>query len=473
MSRILSDPALQNRDAITHNVYRSVSPRNIEHDKAVYAWVCDMAHRKLAISGARIQAEAQRLAFLANEKLPDEQKIKLKFSDGWLGRFKLRWKLPTLRRQGESEGVPDSTASRELSVLQNQIAKYNSKDVFNCDESGLFWQATPDRMSENNSARGIEKQKPRFTFLCCCNADGSERLPLFFIGSTSPQRFFNKKNQKERYLNYKSNRNAWMTSALFFEWLLEFDEYIRQSPDRRVLLILDTCSAHGSVNSLPQLRNVSVTFLPPNTSSRLQPLDAGIKASMKLRYRLRQVEYAADLADSEAGDIFKVDILSAMTWLVSVWKEISAETISWSWRATGLMGNIVPCESVNEARETEVTGELERLIRKVLPEHRRIPAEELLCPEEDDGVTQDFTETDIVDTVVHAMVGAEKDKPSDNEDVSPEVPPASTYLGSLREQLGAVARVKLIIEGQQEDDDELLKGLRLLQWKLRSQVERK
>ena len=74
---------------------------------------------------------------------------------------------------------------------------------------------------------------------------------------------------------------------LFHGWLQRLDQYIGRTPGRKILLLLDDCSAHGKKESLPELQNVHVEFLPPNTTSKVQPLDAGIIAWVKKMYRRR------------------------------------------------------------------------------------------------------------------------------------------------------------------------------------------
>lgn len=87
-------------------------------------------------------------------------------------------------------------------------------------------------------------------------------------------------------------------------------------------------SAHCSIESLPELQRVKVKFLPSNTTSRLQLLNAGIIAAIKVRYRRHQMEYAVDLADFGAKELYKAEILTAMRWLLKVWKEVTPEVIS-------------------------------------------------------------------------------------------------------------------------------------------------
>ncbi|KAH7981323.1 hypothetical protein HPB49_023119 [Dermacentor silvarum] len=69
-------------------------------------------------------------------------------------------------------------------------------------------------------------------------------------------------------LCYRHNAKAWMTRDLLAEWLDEFDRDM-QRQGRHVLLVLN-CSAHHVLTSLMAVTRL---FLPPNTTSKVQPLD--------------------------------------------------------------------------------------------------------------------------------------------------------------------------------------------------------
>ena len=55
---------------------------------------------------------------------------------------------------------------------------------------------------------------------------------------------------------------------------------------RKIALLIDSCPANPSVSDLP---NVQLVFLPPNTTSVLQPMDQGVIRSLKAHYRERVV----------------------------------------------------------------------------------------------------------------------------------------------------------------------------------------
>ena len=69
-----------------------------------------------------------------------------------------------------------------------------------------------------------------------------------------------------------------MTGFLFTEWLHSFDQHIKQKKNYRVLLFMDNVASHFPDVTL---ECVELDYLPPNTTSHLQPLDAGIIKTCK------------------------------------------------------------------------------------------------------------------------------------------------------------------------------------------------
>ena len=105
------------------------------------------------------------------------------------------------------------------------------------------------------------------------------------IGTAKKPRPFKRKFGDELESDYYANKKALMTTDLFFKWLDRFNFLFGTAPGRKVVLLLDNCSAHGTVANLPSFSNVRIIFLPPNTTCKIQPMDAGIIATMKKRYR--------------------------------------------------------------------------------------------------------------------------------------------------------------------------------------------
>ncbi len=61
---------------------------NTSLETAITSWVWDMYERKVFVSDELIQEKARRIQILLNEKLPLDNQIHLKFSNGWIQKRK-------------------------------------------------------------------------------------------------------------------------------------------------------------------------------------------------------------------------------------------------------------------------------------------------------------------------------------------------------------------------------------------------
>ena len=101
---------------------------------------------------------------------------------------------------------------------------------------------------------------------------------------------------------------------------------------RKIALLIDNCPAHLSV---PDLANVQLVFLPPDTTSVLQPMDQGVIRSLKVHYRGRVVRRLCRVLD-KMKTLPKISILQALKILVSSWEAVSAQTIVNCFRKAGI-----------------------------------------------------------------------------------------------------------------------------------------
>ena len=132
-----------------------------------------------------------------------------------------------------------------------------------------------------------------------------------------------------------------MTAHFFQNFLLRFNNHIK----RKVLLLIDNAPSHSTTNV--NHPNVEVVYLPPNTTSKLQPLDAGIIAAFKCHIRKRQLTYALDALENEKNP-YKVDQLTAMRWARAAWSALNSSVIQNCWRHTGLINMTMESESVTD-----------------------------------------------------------------------------------------------------------------------------
>ncbi|GFW62430.1 tigger transposable element-derived protein 1 [Trichonephila clavipes] len=107
-----------------------------------------------------------------------------------------------------------------------------------------------------------------------------------------------------------------MTTAIFTEWfnncfVPEVEAYMKEKfLDFKVLSIVDNAASH------PQLEhpNVQLVFLPPNTTSLIQPLDQGIIVTFK-KYYIKTTHDDIDelLVDDALGDNDIIDLTLDLT----------------------------------------------------------------------------------------------------------------------------------------------------------------
>lgn len=123
-----------------------------------------------------------------------------------------------------------------------------------------------------------------------------------------------------------------MNKEFNFTWLERFNDYIKLTQNRMILLLWDNCSAHETGNNLPELSNIELIFLLPNGTNRIQPLDAGsIIAPMKSKYRHGLLFRVLDNIYADANILYNVDILTAMEWVLKASHSFSNQAISNFW----------------------------------------------------------------------------------------------------------------------------------------------
>src|SRR3954454_663008 len=66
-------------------------------------------------------------------------------------------------------------------ALQQFLESYNHEDIWNGDETGLFWKMEPSRVLAHGPISGHKKEKTRVTIFCVTNATGTEKMALTFI----------------------------------------------------------------------------------------------------------------------------------------------------------------------------------------------------------------------------------------------------------------------------------------------------
>ena len=288
-------------------------------DEELLRWFSSVRSENVAVSGPILASKADSLA---KELGYDDWKC----SAGWLDRFKKRHDIVFKKVCGESKAVnTEDTDQWRNDILPKLLEGYRPKDVFNADETGIFWRLLPDKTLafKGETCSGGKRSKERVTAMVCANSDGSEKYPLLVLGKFKNPRCF--KGIKQLPTTYDANSKAWMTNDIFTAWLRKFDRGMHQQ-GRKVLLFVDNCPAHPHVSNL---KATNLIFLPPNTTAELQPCDQGIINSLKCHYRkevMRQLLLHID--GGGTTEDFTFSLLDAITKLRNAWNSVTQQTIA-------------------------------------------------------------------------------------------------------------------------------------------------
>src|ERR1700733_9756860 len=355
-----------------------------------------------------------------------------KWSNGWLDRFKKRYKIKEYVQHREASSVatddPDNIAQME--ALRQLCKEYEPCNILNMDETGLNWKRTPDRTLATKSYSGTKKSKDRITIALTSNADGSEKFLAWVISKSENPRCFKKINRNNLRIIYRFNKSKWMTGLICEEYLQWLNNKVR-GEGRKVLLLMDNFSGHELavqlVGGLQGLSNVRIAWLPPNTTSVWQPMDQGIIASFKLQYRKLWITFMLREYEADKNPQKTVNLLRAVQWTQAAWEiSVTTDTIQRCWWRSTLIKKPTP-EVLAQIAELEGDtivvddGSADRIELQYqiaqLPIKDPLSLDEFLNPEDETIVDED---EDIFTSVVNNYSvdrSGEEEESSDEEEV--------------------------------------------------------
>ena len=345
---------LKIEDAFTQSKYgpkrkRMKTSRWEDLDEAVDIWLREKRSKNVHISGTLLQETARDLA--AKMGIED-----FKGGNGWLSGFKERKGLSLRTIQGEAKSVNmDSVESWKSTVLADLLRTYGPDCIYNADETGLYYKAQPSKSLtyKNEDARGAKRSKERITLLLAANMSGSDKLKPLVINKSKTPRAFTRARVRAAQLpvEWEANPSAWMTSEIFSRWLHNQDRRF-QRLGKKIALVLDNASSHPHTLQT-HCKAIKLIFLPPNTTSVVQPMDQGIIADFKKKFRKVYVQKYL-CTDTEWN------ILTACHEVAETWSLVSPQTIANSFKHCGFVARALPSDEFDEEDEEPLARWLER-----------------------------------------------------------------------------------------------------------------
>ncbi|CAJ0634571.1 1556_t:CDS:2, partial [Entrophospora sp. SA101] len=160
-------------------------------------------------------------------------------SDGWLAKFKNRHHIKQYFKSGEANSAPLETLGNERKLLKEVIQDYESCDVYNVDETALYWNLEPSKTLSDHFISGTKKSKDRVTIVLTCNADGSDKLTPLFIHKWQTPRVLRGIKKDDLPVWYFWNKTAWMQASIWKQYLFKLNQIMRS-----ILLLADNAPTH-------------------------------------------------------------------------------------------------------------------------------------------------------------------------------------------------------------------------------------
>ena len=295
-----------------------------DEENILYEWFLKQHKRGLPMSGELLKTKMSEL--VGNDH---------QTSDGWLSNFKKRFNIQFRKFQGESVSADHKEAKAFINGrLQELKKKFPPERRWNCDEAGLYIRCMPDKGfvpgELKNSNAGAKLPKTRISTLVACNEVGVKRR-LLVIGTAKNPRGF-PKDHKNLPCDYDFSKKAWMNGLIWTRWLKQLDREFRLRGEHHLMLV-DNCPAHCPV----ELTNITLEFLPANTTSLIQPCDGGIIKCLKGHYRRLLAQRINSYMEAEdnvnASDLTKrIKVIDALHLLKAAWDLVTPETIRNCWK---------------------------------------------------------------------------------------------------------------------------------------------
>lgn len=248
-----------------------------------------------------------------------------KNSSGWLDKWKKRNNIVFRKPYGER--VQPANKDQRVTIwkkyLSSDVCKdYSPDDIFCANETGMLFKLLPDCTDKGlvrEDCSGGKRSKERVTVLLCTNMSGTEKLTPLIIGNSLKPRCF--EGIKSLPVDYESNPKSWMTASMWNKWLEKFDTQL-STGNRKIILFIDNCTLHTIV---PNLKSITVKYIPANVPLKLQPLDLGIIQNFKMFYRKEIIQKIT--SSIELQQTFSVDLLQAVRIIDKAWRLVATETI--------------------------------------------------------------------------------------------------------------------------------------------------
>ena len=342
----------------------------------------------------------------------------------------------------ESAAPHDKLETWKETVLVPTLSRYSPNDIYNGDETALFYKSLPHRTYcfDGDKPAGSAKCKDRLTLLIITNMDGSDHRKLSVIGKSKTPHCLQKKYKmqvKDMSVDWYASKNAWMTGEIHHPIMSKLNNEMRLS-NRHILYVCDNASSH----QVRDYSHIKFLMLPPNATSIMQPLDQGIILSAKRRYKKKLAErYLACVENNkDANSLLKaLDIVQATNMIAASWRETSSTIIQNCFRKARFKHHAV--DPASEIQEDPLPAPAPDVWNRVQRWLGDVQFDEFAASEPEAGTAQPMSDQDIVNIVL-----TENDVQEESDDESEEEIPSTSAIKTSVEFLAMIDQQKAFLK---------------------------
>ncbi|XP_066982214.1 tigger transposable element-derived protein 1-like [Macrobrachium rosenbergii] len=227
-------------------------------------------------------------------------------SKGWFHRFQRWFQLKSVSLHGEAASADMEAAAKYPETFKKIIGDkgYHPQQVFNMDETGLFWKmpSWTYLMKDKARASGFKAQKDRVTFINCGSAAGFMLKPGLIYKGANP-RALKTKNKGLLPVFWMHNPKAWITKVLTDHWFIQsfipqVEQYLNDlGMEFKVMLIMDNAGGHP-VDLYYD--GVQLEFPWPTPHLSPQPMDQGLICAFKALYIRNSLDHLVQAMDANS-----------------------------------------------------------------------------------------------------------------------------------------------------------------------------
>ncbi|XP_029655237.1 tigger transposable element-derived protein 6-like [Octopus sinensis] len=163
-----------------------------------------------------------------------------------------------------------------------------------------------------------------------------------------------------KYVTYIHSNKALMNREIFNKWLSDFDCELAKKK-RKILLAIDQCPSHQIIVTL---NSIEILFLPPRTSSLLQPMDQGIIKCFKAEFtnlKINDIIEKVEAGENCQNAINAITLKTAATLTFFAWNKVTPTTIKNCFRHA----QWIKCETITINSESKnYENNYEEIIKK-------------------------------------------------------------------------------------------------------------